>query len=294
MPSPKQPLLTTGVSGLVGTHFAQSYNSLFEIDNLDILHPHRPTDITNLAAVLAAFEHSTAQTVVHLAAFTDVSKAWEQRDDKSGSAYKVNVEGTKNIIEGCRQFGKQLIYISTAYVFDGKKETPYAENDSIAPIEWYGQTKAEAEVLVQSAEIPWTILRIDQPFTSVTNTRPDIVKRIVSALKTNDLPPQFTNHTFGPTFIDDFSKILHWVITTGTTGLYHASSGEQWSDYNFALLVQKTLQISGDIFPGDLQKYLETTNRPYQKNTALNTTKLFSKLPFSVQSITDAMAQVVI
>jgi dTDP-4-dehydrorhamnose reductase len=294
MPSPKQPLLTTGVSGLVGTHFAQSYNSLFEIDNLDILHPHRPTDITNLAAVLAAFEHSTAQTVVHLAAFTDVSKAWEQRDDKSGSAYKVNVEGTKNIIEGCRQFGKHLIYISTAYVFDGKKETPYTENDSIAPIEWYGQTKAEAEVLVQSAEIPWTILRIDQPFTSVTNTRPDIVKRIVSALKTNVLPPQFTNHTFGPTFIDDFSKILHWVITTGTTGLYHASSGEQWSDYNFALLVQKTLQISGDIFPGDLQKYLETTNRPYQKNTALNTTKLFSKLPFSVQSITDAMAQVVI
>jgi dTDP-4-dehydrorhamnose reductase len=76
--------------------------------------------------------------------------------------------------------------------------------------------------------------------------------------------------------------------------LYHASSGEQWSDYNFALLVQKTLQISGDIFPGDLQNYLETTNRPYQKNTALNTTKLFSKLPFSVQSITDAMAQVVI
>ncbi len=292
MPTTLRPLLTTGVSGLVGSDFAKKYANVFAIDNLDISHPTRPVDITDLSAVLRVFEQSTAQHVIHLAAFTDVTKAWEQSGDKSGLAYRVNVLGTQNIITACQQFSKQLIYISTAYVFDGNKTTPYTEDDPVSPIEWYGQTKAEAESLVMSAAIPWTVLRIDQPFGAQPGLRPDIIRRIAAGLQNGSLPPQFTDHTFGPTFIDDFSTILHWVVTNNITGLYHASSGETWTDYDFALLLQNTLNLAGTIKPGNLAAYQATIQRPYQKNTALNTTKLTAQLPFSLHTIAEALTQI--
>ena len=286
------PLLTTGVSGLVGSHFARHFQSTYSIDNLDISHPTRPVDITSRDAVFRVIEQSSAQSVIHLAAFTDVSKAWEQRDDLSGLAYRVNVVGTQHITDACAAFGKHLILISTAYVFNGEKTGQYTEEDTVNPIEWYGQTKAEAELVVQKSSIPWTIFRIDQPFVSDTTPRPDVVRRIAQGLRTGTLHPQFTDHTFGPTFVDDFSRILDWAVRTKTTGLFHATSGESWSDFAFATALQKALALGGEVLPGSLDAYLQQLQRPYQRNTALDSGKLQKILPFTLTPIEEAMQRV--
>ena len=101
----------------------------------------------------------------------------------------------------------------------------------------------------------------------------------------------FTDHFFGPTYINDFSKVLDWAIRTRTTGVFHASSGEQWTDFDFAKAVQDALKLPGEVRKGSLEAYLKTLNRPYQKNTAMNTQKLQSVLDFELTPIIAALSQ---
>ena len=290
----EKSILVTGANGLVGSKFAQMFSEKYSIENLDISDPHNPVDITNHLQVCTALEKSEAAFVVHYAAYTDVTGAWKQNGDKTGAAYKVNVVGTNNIIQACEKTGKHLIHISTAYVFDGATDTLYTEADPINPIEWYGTTKAEAEQLITDSNINWTILRIDQPFRSDTQVRPDVVRRIAHSIQENSLYPQFTNHFFGPTFIDDFAKVVEFFIRTKNTGLFNASSGEKWTDFDFANLVNEALQLSGTVQKGDLDEYLKTLDRPYQRNTAMDNTKLRDILDFELLSIKDALKTVIL
>lgn len=287
----KTPLLVTGLNGLVGSKFAQQYNHKYQFDSIDLRDADKPVDITQLDQVTAFINQSKAKVLIHLAAFTNVSAAWEQRNDKQGLAYQVNVNGTKNIIQACQQHDIHLIHISTAYVFNGEQTDKYTEENRPDPIEWYGQTKWEAEQKVMDSEIDWTILRIDQPFRSDPFEKADIAHRIIYQLKTNSLPPMFTNHYFGPTYLEDFSHVLDFIVRTGTTGLFHATNGEKWTDYQFAQQVKQSCQLPGEITAGDLDQYLQTTQRPYQRNTALDSSKLQNLLDFQLTPIKTAVKQ---
>lgn len=290
----KQKILVTGANGLVGSKFTQMFAEQYEFQSLDISDKENPVDITNHSQVCSALENSDAQYIVHYAAYTDVTGAWKQNGDQTGIAYKVNVDGTRNVVQACEKTHKHLIHISTAYVFNGEKEGLYTEDDQLSPIEWYGHTKAEAERLITDSKIDWTILRIDQPFRSDTQVRPDVVRRIAEGLKTNSLYPQFNNHFFGPTFIDDFAKVVDFIIRTKTKGLFNASSGEKWTDFDFANAVNTTLNLGGEVKAGDLTEYLKTLDRPYQKNTAMDATKLKSVLDFELETVESALKKVVV
>jgi dTDP-4-dehydrorhamnose reductase len=288
----KKPILVTGAKGLVGSKFTQMFADKYSFESLDISDLENPIDITNHSQVCSALENSDADFVVHYAAYTDVTGAWKQNGDQTGVAYKVNVEGTRNLIHACQKTNKHLIHISTAYVFDGTNEDLYSETDQINPIEWYGHTKAEAEKIIIESDINWTILRIDQPFRSDTVVRQDVVRRVVEGLKQGKLYPQFTNHYFGPTFIDDFAKVVDFIIRSKTTGVFNASSGEKWTDYDFANLIKDTFKLQGEVKKGDINEYLKTLDRPYQKNTSMDVSKLKDILDFEMLSIKDALKEV--
>lgn len=285
-----QPILVTGSSGLVASHFLTFYNHKYQFEKLDVSNQINPVDITKLEDLNRAIDKSKAKFLVHFAAFTDVSRAYLETDDQSGLAFQVNVVGTNNIVKVCQEHNIHLIHISTAYVFDGNKPEPYLETDQPNPIEWYGKTKHLAEQTVMTASnLSWSILRIDQPFGSLRHGKLDVLHKIIDRLQSNSLPPQFTNHTFGPTFIDDFTQIIDWVITTKSTGIFHASSGESWTDYQFASAVRDVLQSPVLLKKGDLNDYLQTSNRPYQKNTALNCEKIKARLNFALTPISEAI-----
>jgi dTDP-4-dehydrorhamnose reductase len=159
-------------------------------------------------------------------------------------------------------------------VFDGEKQSPYVEEDQIHPIEWYGQTKAWAEDVVTKADIPYTIFRIDQPYRQDEFPKLDILHRIKKGLEENTLPPMFTDHTFTATKIEKFAEILHFAIQHPLQGIFHATTDPVMSDYEFALKVKEQFHLDGEVKQGSLVEFLKTTQRPYQKNTALDTTKL--------------------
>ena len=287
----KTTVLATGLNGLVGSKLKSDFSDQYNFDNLDLRDEKRPVDITNYDQLASVISASSANYLIHFAAYTNVNGAWEQRNDKSGLCYQVNVGGTKNVLKACKANSKHLIHISTAYVFDGKKEGLYTEEDQMSPIEWYGQTKAWAEEEILNSEgLDWTILRIDQPFRSDSFEKADTLHRIINGVREGKLYPQFADHYFGPTFVDDFAKIIDSVMRLKLKGLYHASSGEQWSDYDFAKTIIEELKLDFDLKKGSLAKYLETSQRPYQKNTAMATNKLREKLDFKPLTIRQAIA----
>jgi len=290
----KIPLLGTGLNGLVGSKFTADFADKYDFDNLDLRNALRPVDITNEKQVLSVVADSKAEFVVHMAAYTDVTGAWQQTDDVSGICYQVNVKGTENLVKACAQTGKHLIHLSTAYVFDGEKEEMYLETDKTNPIEWYGKTKALAEEIIQKSSIDWTILRIDQPFRNDSFEKVDTLHRILEGMKNNKLYPQFTDHYFGPTYINDLAKIIDYVIRRKSTGLYHASSGESWSDFEFAQFINQNFNLNFDLKKGSLAQYLQTSNRPYQKNTALNIDLLKLGLDFELKNIKEAIKETIV
>lgn len=283
-------VIGTGLSGLIGSKLVSGYSEEYNFENLDLSQPTHPVDITNVDQVQSALERSPAEFVVHMAAFTDVTAAFAQQGDTNGPAYKVNVVGTENLVSACEAFNKHLIHVSTAFVFDGEKETPYTEEDQPHPIEWYGQTKADAEQAVMNSGANWTILRIDFPFRSDPFPKPDIVRKTIANMHRG--LPLFKNHYFGPTFIDDFVKVIDWVLRTGTTGLFHASSGESWNDYQFGMALNQALNLGLEVQSGDLNEYLKTTQRPYQRNTALDCAKLKNAIDFELQPIREALTKI--
>ncbi|HCC84703.1 MAG TPA: hypothetical protein DEP87_03405 [Candidatus Pacebacteria bacterium] len=289
----KTAVITTGLNGLIGSKLATDFGMTYDFTNLDITHPTQPTDITQYDQVATRLEAlPAASQVIHFAAYTDVTGAWNQRENKTGLAYQVNVEGTKNLIKACQATGKSLIHISTAFVFNGENAQSYVESDPVSPIEWYGQTKAWAEAAVQTAEIPWTILRIDMPFRSEAFPKLDFAHKIIKGMVTGELHPQFTDHYVGPTFIDDFVKVIDFMLRTHTTGLFHASSGEKWSDFEFAKMLNLALKLNFEVKPGDLTSYLASLERPYQKNTSLNCERLKKILDFELKTVEQAVSEI--
>ena len=117
-----QKVLGTGLSGLVGSRIVDLLSSKYSFENLDLT---TGVDITNEDQVLRFAEKSSAKTIIHMAAFTDVTTAWQQNGDKNGACYKVNVIGTENIAQAAQKTGKHLIHLSTAFVFYFVKDCVY-------------------------------------------------------------------------------------------------------------------------------------------------------------------------
>src|SRR5581483_4501157 len=154
-------ILATGLNGLLGSRIQELLQNKYTFENISL---QTGVDIVNYDQIFSIFKSTDAQLVLHLAAKTNVDACEEDKKEGTlGQAWKVNVEGTRNIAKACSYFNKRLIHISTAFVFDGTKEY-YLEDDKRNAVNWYGQTKLEAEKIVEELKIPWIIIRPDFPY----------------------------------------------------------------------------------------------------------------------------------
>ena len=146
-------LLITGAIGLYGSKLAKmALERNIEVYSCDV--QEMPVcgnfvkfDVSNKELVDQAFTRVKPDVVVHAATLTDVDKCELNKE----LAWKINVEGTRNIVQAAKTAGSFLIYISTDYVFNGEKGN-YTELDKPDPINYYGLTKLKAEELVKDQD----------------------------------------------------------------------------------------------------------------------------------------------
>lgn len=287
----KTKIFATGATGLVGSRFVEMFADDYEVINLDLT---TGVDITRADTLHSALnKHSDAAAIIHLAAFTDTNKAMEQKGDKNGACYQVNVEGTRNVAAAARARNLHLIHVSTDFVFDGTKNTPYTEDDQPSPIEWYGETKAIAEQVVRDSGASYAIVRISYPYRANYQAKPDLVKKIRAGLESGKLYPQFTDTTITPTWIDDIARTFDALIRRKKTGIYHASGSTSLSPYEFACAVAEAYGFDPNVVKqGSLTEYLVTATRPYARHVAMSNNKASNELGLKFADLATGLAEI--
>lgn len=287
----KIQILATGATGLVGSRFVEMFADKYEVINMDLT---TGVDITKVETFKPFFDaHPDAKSLIHLAAFTDTNKAFAESGDKNGICYKVNVEGTKNIADICKERGIHLIHVSTDFIFDGTKTTPYIEDDSASPIEWYGETKAMAETVVKESGASYSIVRLAYPYRANFDLKPDLIKKIRAGLESGKLYPQFTDTIITPTLIDDIARAFDRLIELKPQGIFHTVGSDSLSPFELAKKVAVAYGFDPSIVKeGSLTEYLKTASRPFAATVKMSNQKSTEILGIHFATIDEGLAEI--
>lgn len=267
-------ILGTGLSGLVGSRVVELLKDKYGFENLSLSNG---IDITDREKIIETVKASNASILLHFAAKTGVDNCEKDKNEDikilryndikrfSGlkTAWAVNVLGTKNIVEACQLGKKNLIYISTDFVFDGEKSQEldgYGEENNPGPINWYGQTKYEGENIVRNSNLPWLIVRIAYPYRAYF-TKIDFVRTLLEKFKKREKLTMVTDHIMTPTFIDDIAKALDVLIAQRLRGIFHVVGDQFVTPYEAALSIAKTFGFNSS-------QVAKTTRAKYFKNKA--------------------------
>ena len=287
-------IIGTGLSGLVGSRIVELLKDKFEFVDFSL---DSGVDILNKESLESAFEKNLdADVVLHMAAFTDTNAAWEQKGDKTGLCYRLNVDGTQNIIDLCHQHNKYLIYISTDFVFDGTKTTPYTEEDVPNPIEWYGETKYLGEkVITDSGYDNYNISRITYPYRAKFDTKIDIIRKVLTKLQNNEPVKMFSDQICTYTFIDDIALALGYFLDNKTTGIYHLVGSSSHSPYEMCLEIAKVFGLDQSLISASsLDEYIKSQpvgSRPWQKTLITSNQKAVS-LGLKFKTLTEGLEEI--
>lgn len=227
-------VLVIGAAGMLGRDLMPVLESEFErVVGLDI----PDIDITDMDSVKKCLRgYAEPAVIVNLAAMTDVDGC----ETKQEQAYRVNGQGPANLAAFAAQNGLFLVQISTDYVFDGAKHSPYTEDDSTHPISVYGKSKEQGEMEVRKL-IPdrHCIVRTSWLYGPYGK---NFVEAISGAASQRDTLEVVDDQRGRPTYTLDLAKALVAVCKRGLVGTYHVANSGEATWYDFAVEI---LRVAG-------------------------------------------------
>lgn len=262
-------LLILGGSGLVGSRFlelAKDYNTVAPThEELDLL------DFKQLETYLA---ETDADIVINFAAVTNVDTAEEEKDNEDGMVYKLNVSLPKVLAQNCLSLNKYLIHISTDYIFDGTKQTPYIEEDLPNPVNWYGTTKMLGEEAVKEISPGFLIVRPEMPYSSHFDKKLDIARIFLKMLKEGKEINGVSDQKITPTYVDTLVRGLFRLIEVKASGIYHLASTGFTTPYDFAVMIAEKFGLNKDLVKAvPFSEYNQTRIAKRPQNSFLDVSK---------------------
>lgn len=223
-------------------------------------------DVMNSDSVLTTIEQSAPSVVINAAAYTTVDKA----ETESEAAFAVNAQAVAHLAAACAKSDIPLIHISTDYVYDGSKATPYVETDSVAPINAYGRSKLAGEELLRSTHAKHIIVRTAWLYSPFGNNFLKTMLRLGAARRevtvVND---QHGNPTYAPHLAAAILAVARRISggdADGLWGTYHATgSGEAtWCEFAQEIFdVGRQLGLDlGNAVPITTSQYPTPAKRP--------------------------------
>ena len=246
-------ILISGGAGQSGRDCTKVLAKSHEVISVDL----GALDIADWAAVSAFVQDVKPDVILNCAAFTKVDDC----ETKKELAWKVNVEGPKNLAAAAESRGSRLIHISTDYVFDGKKQVPepYTETDDTHPISYYGLTKLEAEKAVAEGTDRYTILRTAWLYGP---QGPNFLKTMLRlALGDPEREIKVVNDQFGsPTWSYRLAEQIKKVLDADIRGIFHATSEGYCTWYELATVFLGEL---ARFYPIRANAFIPCTTRDY-------------------------------
>lgn len=252
----------TGANGQLGQELVRCFKGLnytiYPLGKEDL-------DVTNHDQVDRIIQKIQPDIIIHCAAFTNV----DQSERYTDQAFLVNGIGTRNIAVASNKVDAKLVYLSTNYVFDGKKSGPYSEYDSPNPAGIYGKSKLAGEQYVRDFTSKFFIVRTSWLFggngKNFVTTMQDLAKKRERLSVVDD---QIGN----PTYTFDLARQILNLISTEKYGIYHVSNSGLCSWYELAKEIFERSNISIDVFAVTTEDYNAPAPRP--KNSAMEPVNL--------------------
>jgi dTDP-4-dehydrorhamnose reductase len=218
-------------------------------------------DITDRVTVIGFFELNCFDLVINCAAYTSVDKA----EDEKELAFKVNAEGTKNLLEACESVGAKLIHYSTDYVFDGSSKEPYSELDTPNPKSVYGASKLKGEeYILKNKKVKSIIIRTSWVYSSYGNNFVKTMIRLGSEKEELGIvADQIGSPTYAKDLAEDTLRVLdndkyQWI----QGDLFHYSNNGSCSWFEFAQNIFEYANIDIQLNKLNTEDYPTKATRP--------------------------------
>ena len=268
-------LLVIGGSGLLGYKVAKmasnehetflTYNYRFiQIEGCTAL----KLDKCDRKAVFELLEKINPDVVIDTAALHNVDYC----ETHPEGAWKVNVEGTRNVAEACKKVGAKVIFISTDYVFDGTKGY-YTEEDTPNPLSHYAKTKLEAEKIIQSLDVNYIIARPSVIYgwnsnevSGLKSSSGKSVNFVVWALQKLEKGEEIkavTDQYSSPTLADNLAEALLVMASSEKQGIYHTAGKDCVNRYEFTLKIAEVFGLDKSLIkPVTSEIFKQVAKRP--------------------------------
>lgn len=243
-------ILVTGVTGQLG----------YEIKNMIQGHEvigvsRNDMDVTNANNTNRIIKEIKPDVVIHCAAYTKVDDAEKDPD----SCYKVNVIGSQNLASATYSVGSKILFVSTDYLFDGKKNTPYIEFDTPNPLNVYGKSKLVGESFIKELNPRHFIVRTAWLYGENGN---NFIKTMLRLSKDREILRVVNDQRGTPTSTVDLARGILKLIYTDNYGTYHGTcKGETtWND--FAKKIFQLSNIKINVEPISTEEFGSPALRP--------------------------------
>jgi len=270
-------ILVTGSNGQLGNEFRlvveekDKVNNYFftDVGELDITNKN---DVSNFLVI------NNIDIVVNCAAYTNVDKA---EDDKE-NADLINHIGPKNIALVCRDRDGFLIHISTDYVFDGTKNTPYTETDETKPLGVYGETKLRGENAIINSGCEYVIIRTSWLYSSFGK---NFLKTMQKLTAEKERIKVVFDQVGTPTYAGDLASAIHAIIQKNdkeiNNHIYHFSNEGVCSWYDFAVAINEAFGHSCKVLTCHSDEFPSKVTRP--SYSVLDKTKIKEELVIEIK-----------
>ncbi|MEG6512191.1 dTDP-4-dehydrorhamnose reductase [Desulforamulus ruminis] len=244
-------ILITGARGMLGQDLVKMLKDKNELiltgrDNLEITNYHQCNDVIS---------YQKPDLVINAAAYTLVDKC----EEDIGLAYKVNAFGPRNLAIVCNEHNISLLHISTDYVFDGKKDTSYLEDDIKSPLGVYGKSKSLAEEYITTLTNKYYIVRTSWLFGEHGN---NFIKTMLQLGK-NKASINIVNDQFGsPTYTRDLAQSIATLIQEPRYGIYHITNSDYTNWYEYAKYIFKLANYKVNVQPISTEEFNRPAPRP--------------------------------
>ena len=243
-------ILVAGAKGQLGKEITKQFGRKYEL----ILHDVDTLDIADYNAVDSVLQSLLPNVVINAAAYTNVEKAEEDTDQ----AFIINAIGAQNLALAAKKIQAKLFQISTDYVFDGLKVSPYHEFDNPAPLSVYGKSKLWGELLVKQTSVNCFILRTSWLYGDGHN----FVRTMLRLAEQKDELSVVADQYGTPTYTKDLVWVIDKLMPTDFYGMYHASNNGICTWYNFAKKIFTFAGKTLNVKPLSTAEYPNKAQRP--------------------------------
>lgn len=268
----------------------KEWASLYEkMEREGLIHPSaniHALDITDEIAVKTTCNQFMPDVIINCSAYTEVEAAEDYKNQNMVSL--VNVDGVRYLSKAARELDAKLVHISTDYVFDGTKSSPYTEEDEKGALNFYGKSKALGEEEVVRNCEKYFLIRTSWLYGEGKN----FVKTLL-ALAEKQKEIKVVDNQFGsPTSAKELASLILYLIKTEKYGIWHGSAEGETSWYLFAKEIMKLSGKAVEILPVSDEEYQTKAKRP--KYSVLSKEKLHRETGFRMKDWKEALKEYIL